>query len=131
MVDALGTTLLALLAEFSQELRMAGYEVLVMGDMNGCTKSAVGFDGDSPIFGDCPLPEQMTRRSDCKHQRFNSNGHAILGLCEQAELVFLNGLEYLSVSKVYNSEVWDRCTRPLGQTFMKIMNMNTFRTMIK
>ena len=38
-------------------------------------------------------PRHLWRGSDCKHQRFNSNGHAILGLCEQAELVFLNGLE--------------------------------------
>ena len=72
---------------------MAGYELLIMGDLNGYTKSAVGFGGDSAIFGECSFPEEMMRQSDRKHQRFNSNGHNVLSVCEQVELIILNGLQ--------------------------------------
>ena len=78
---------LALLADFGRESRMAGYELLIMGDLNGYTKSAVGFGGDSAIFGECSFPEEMMRQSDRKHQRFNSNGHNVLSVCEQVELM--------------------------------------------
>ena len=93
LVETFGMSQLALLADFARELRMAGYELLITGDLNGYTKSAVGFGGDSAFFGECSFPEEMMRQIDCKHQRFNSNGHDVLAVCEQAELVILNGLQ--------------------------------------
>ena len=72
---------------------MAGYELVITGDLNDSTKSAVGFDGDSAIFGDCFMPDDMRRLSDCKHKKFNANGHAMLTLCERAEMVIMNGLQ--------------------------------------
>ena len=64
-----------------------------MGDMNAYTTTALGFDGESAIFGAYPFTGDKRRRSQCKQQRLNSNGRALLSLCEQAELTILNGLE--------------------------------------
>ena len=93
MFECLGSSQIALLADFARELRLAGYEILLMRDMNAYTRTATGFDGESAIFGEGIFSGDKRRRSQCKQQRLNSDGRALLSLCEQAELTILNGLE--------------------------------------
>ena len=93
------------LADFARELRLAGYEILLMGDMNAYTRTAIGFDGESAIFGEGLFSVDKRRRSQCKQQRLNSNGRALLSLCEQAELTILNDLE-----RLYNDFQWTGST---------------------
>ena len=74
LVEEFGVSQLTLLADFAKELRKAGYELLITGDLYGYIKSVVGFDGDSAIFGDHALPEDLHRLSNCKHQHLMLTG---------------------------------------------------------
>ena len=85
MLEGLGSSQAALLADFAREPSLAGYEILIMGDMNAYTTTALCFDGESAIFGAYPFTGDKTLRSQCKKQRLNSNGRALLSLTHNIE----------------------------------------------
>ena len=82
------------LAEFIRALRLAGYEIVLCGDFNAYTKDHVGFAGDESEFNetipdDCAWP--VRRKSACSHPRRNQNGKELIALCQNCELIIVNG----------------------------------------
>ena len=82
------------LAEFIRALRLAGYEIVLCGDFNAYTKDHVGFAGDESEFNE-KIPDEcawpVRRKSACSHPRRNQNGKELIALCQNCELIIVNG----------------------------------------